>query len=77
MVSYHNGPVFTMPSAPLRKLSITPGDPFFLIVTWMGKEVHDVRAERPHPARLITPRGATPKIMVKTGRRVRTRKNAT
>jgi hypothetical protein len=74
LVSFHNGTTFTIPSKQLRELKVAPGQRFFLIITWVGREVSDIRAELPHPARPITPRGATPKIMVRSGRRLQTRK---
>ena len=74
LVRFHNGTTYAMPSAPLRELGLKPDERFILSITWEDGRVKDVKVERPHPKRPLTRKGATPKIMERTGRRVRTRR---
>ena len=74
LVSYHDGQTYTMPSQPLRKLGLKPADRFFVVVVWEGGRIREVRAERQPAARPMTRRPVVPKIMVRDGRRVQTRR---
>jgi len=74
LVAYHNGQTYSMPSEPLKKLLLAAGDPFFVIITWESGNIRDVRAERPAPRREDVRPVTMPKIMVKEGRRVQTRR---
>jgi hypothetical protein len=74
LVRFHNGSTFAIPAKPLRKLEIEPETRFLLIVTRVGKAIQDIRVERfaaPRPARQ---KSVTPKIMLKSGRRLITRR---
>ena len=74
IVRFHNGATFAIPAAPLKKLGVSPGDRFLLIVHRVGKRVKDIRVERIPEARPARPKGVTPKIMFKAGRRLITRR---
>lgn len=74
LVRFHNGSTFSIPAKPLRALGIEPSTRFLLIVTRLGKTVQDIRVEPFAEARPARPKRATPKFMIRTGRRLITRR---
>lgn len=73
LVRFHNGPTFAIPATALREMNIEPQARFIIIVKRLGKKIQGIRVE-PYPeARPARPRGATPKIMLRIGRRLITR----
>lgn len=74
VVRFHNGATYALPSEPLKKIGVKPKGRFVLIVTRVGGEVVDISVEPPPEARPPMPRRATPKVMVKDGRKLITRK---
>jgi hypothetical protein len=74
LVRFHNGSTFSIPAKPLKAIGVEPETKFLLIVTRLGKEVQGIRVERFAEARPPRPKGATPKIMLRAGRRLITRK---
>lgn len=74
LVRFHNGATFAIPSKPLKKLGIEPQTRFLLIVKRLGKKVQDIRVERFTEARPPRAKSMTPKIMLKEGRRLITRR---
>lgn len=74
LVRFHNGTTFAIPAAPLKKLGVKTDDRFLLIVQRVGKKVTDIRVEHAPEARPARPKGVTPKIMLKAGRRLITRR---
>jgi hypothetical protein len=74
IVRFHNGDTFALPSAPLQKAAIQPGGYFVMVVVRSGKQVVQVSVEPPPPPRLQLRPTAPTKVMVKTGRKVVTRK---
>lgn len=73
-IRFHDGTTYAIPSEPLRKLAVKEGGPFFVVTTWAGAMPIDMRVELPAPAREPTGRMRTPKMYVRDGRRLVTRK---
>jgi len=74
VVRFHNGLTYALPAEPMEKLDLKAGGRFVLLITRMGGEVADVRVEPPPQARPALPRQATPKVLVKDGRKLITRR---
>jgi hypothetical protein len=83
LVTYHgpraavrllDGTTYSMPADPLLRLGLAPGERFVIIATLVGKRITDLRVER-HEARPPRTQGALPKVYVRNGQGVRTRKN--
>ncbi len=73
-IRYVDGTSHSMPSEPLRKLGLVVGDMFMMIVEFRGKNVVNVRVERHGEARGAAPERAAPKIMVRDGMKITTRR---
>lgn len=74
VVRFHNGMTYAMPAEPMKKIGVEPGTRFVLLVTRSGGEVVGVRVERPPKARPALPEREQPKVLVKTGRKLITRR---
>lgn len=74
VVRFHNGTTYALPAEPLRKVGIQPQGRFVLLVTRVGGDVSDISVEPPPKARPPMPRRPTPKVMVKDGRKLITRR---
>jgi hypothetical protein len=74
LVRFHNGPTFAIPAEPLKRMNIEPQARFLIIVKRLGKTIQDIRVELPPKARPARPKGLTPKIMFRSGRRLITRR---
>lgn len=76
VVRFHNGATYSLPSKPLRKVGIEAGKRFVLLVTRRGGSVSDIRVEPPPRARPPTAPRPMPKVMVKSGRKLVTRRRS-
>lgn len=74
VVRFHDGTTYAIPAAPLKKIGVTPTQRFRLITVREGGEVRDVRVERMPEARPARQRATTPKVQVREGRKLTTRK---
>lgn len=68
------GMTYAMPSAPFIKTKLGPGDRFFLITKKVGGRVVEVRVEPPAAPKPALERRQTPKVYVKDGVRLTTRR---
>lgn len=74
-IRFIDGTTYAMAAEPLRKVGLVSGDMFILITEYRGREVAGVRVERQAPVRGGTPtERAAPKIMVRDGLKVTTRR---
>lgn len=73
-VVFVDGSMQTMPFEPLRKLGIVPGGRFFMVITYRGRNVVDVRVEVPADARPAAPPRPLPKVSVRVGMKTTTRR---
>lgn len=74
VVRFHDGTTYGIPSEALRRLGTAPGQRFVLVVTRVGGKITEVRVETVAEARpAMTARG-TPKVVVRDGRKLITRK---
>lgn len=74
VVRFHDGQSYSLPAQPLRRLDMKPDERFVMLVTRRGKAVTEVRIERPPKARPALSRGAMPKVVVRDGKKLVTRK---
>lgn len=75
-IRFHDGQTYGMPSEPLRKAGIAEGGTFFVVTTWVGKVPVESRVEPPSAPRGRAEKRTTPKVMVKDGAKLVTRKPA-
>jgi hypothetical protein len=73
-IRFIDGSTYSMPSEPLRKLGVAPGGMFLLITEYRGRDVVSVRIELQGEARGAAPGRAQPKVMVRTGLKLTTRR---
>lgn len=74
VVRFHDGMTYAIPSAPLKKIGVTPEQRFMLVITRVAGDVRDVRVEPLARARPARQRRALPKVVVKDGKKLITRK---
>ena len=74
LIRFHNGPTFAIPAKSLREMDIKPQTRIIIIIKRLGKKIQDIRVESYPEARPARPKGATPKIMLRAGRRLITRR---
>lgn len=75
MVRFPGTLAFSMPADDFRRLGITEGQHFVLIVRRLRGAVLERPRIEPHaPARPVIDRKATPKVMVRDGRKLATRR---
>lgn len=74
VVRFHDGLTHAIPAKPLRKLDIQPEQLFMLIITRVAGDVRDVRVEPIADARPAQHAATTPKVVVRQGRKLITRK---
>jgi hypothetical protein len=74
VVRFHNGMTYALPAEPLKKVGVEADGKFVIIITRVGGDVAEIRVEQPSEARPALPRRLTPKVVVKTGRKLITRK---
>jgi len=74
VVRFHNGTTYALPAEPMKKVGIKKGGRFVLLVTRSAGNVVEVRIEPPPRARPPLPRRPTPKVVVKDGRKLITRR---
>lgn len=74
VVRFHDGKTYGIPAAPLKKIGIAPQERFFLIVVRLEGNVQEVRVERPPPARPPRAAQAMPKVVMRDGKKLTTRK---
>jgi len=73
-IRFIDGTSYSMPSEPLRKIGVKPGGMFLLITEYRGRDVVSVRVELQGEARGAAPGRAQPKVMVRTGLKLTTRR---
>lgn len=74
VVRFHDGTTYAIPSQPLRKISVKPEERFVMMITRVAGKVQEVRVEplaEARPARIMR---AMPKVVVKDGKKLITRK---
>lgn len=73
-IRFLDGAVYAMPSDRFTSLALVPGNMFILVTEYQGKRVAGVRVERQAEARGAAPEREQPKIMVRSGLKVTTRR---
>lgn len=73
-IRFHDGTTYTMPADPLIRLGVPEKGTFFVVTAWVGKEPVDSRIELPAPSRPAGEKRDTPKIVVRDGRKLITRR---
>lgn len=73
-VRFIDGSTYSMPSVPLRKLGLVPGGLFILVIDYRGRDITNVRVELQKEARGASPLRAIPKVMVRDGLKLTTRR---
>jgi hypothetical protein len=73
-VRFVDGSTYSMPSEPLRKLGIAPGGMFILVTEYRGRDIVSVRVELQGEARGSAPARMQPKVMVRDGLKLTTRR---
>jgi len=74
LIRFFDGMAYAMPSAPLQQLGLSEGTRFMLIVVWQGRRPIDVHVEPIAPGRPALDRRGTPKVYVRNGQRLATRR---
>lgn len=74
IVRFHDGMTYGLPAAPFRRLGIAQEGHFTLVIRRAGKTIVEIRVEPLARARPSRPRQATPKVYLRNGRRLATRK---
>lgn len=75
-IRFHDGQTYGMPAESLRSAGIPEGGMFFMVTTWVGKVPVESHVEAPSAPRAPMDKRSTPKIMVRDGSKVVTRKPA-
>lgn len=73
-VTLMSGMTYSVPAGPFRAAQIAQGDRFIMETTRVASRVMDVRVMKPHAARPALDRRQTPKVYVRDGTRVATRR---
>jgi hypothetical protein len=73
-IRYIDGTTYAMPAAPLQKLGLLPEETFVLVIEWSGRNPVSVTAERRPEARGAAPARSQPKVMVRRGLKLTTRR---
>lgn len=76
-VRWIDGKLGTLPAgavAAFQRVGIIPGDSFALVTVFRGREVVDVRVERTSARPAIVSRDALPKVMMRDGLKLTTRR---
>lgn len=74
LVRFHDGTSYSIPAAPLKKIGVQSEQRFMLVVTRVNGSVKEYRVEPmalPRPPRAAS---AMPKVVVRSGRKMVTRK---
>lgn len=74
IVRFHDGASYSIPSAPLKKIGVKAGDRFRMIVVRIQGAVQDIRVESMPEARPPMQPRAMPKVVVRDGKKLTTRK---
>lgn len=73
-IRLHDGTTYAMASEPLLAIGVPEGGSFLIVTSWLGKTPTNVIVERHHEARpSLGRRPTTPKIVVRSGRKMITR----
>lgn len=73
-IRFIDGTSYSMPSAPLQKIGVKPGGMFMLVTEYRGRDIVSVRVELQGEARGAAPTRAQPKVMVRDGLKLTTRR---
>ncbi len=74
VVRLADGRILTMPAEPLRKIGVAAQQRFVLVTIYSGRDVVDVRVERAAEARPKIEGRPMPKVYVREGLKVATRR---
>jgi hypothetical protein len=74
LVRFHDGGTYAIPAAPLKKIGIAPKQRFRMLVIRDRGKVLDVRVEPLPEARPSRPEQSMPKVQMRNGRKLTTRK---
>ena len=74
LVRFHDGVAYSLPAAPLKKIGVEPQQRFRLIVVRLRGKVQEVRVEPMAAARPARPAQGMPKVVLRDGRKLTTRK---
>lgn len=74
IVRFHDGASYSIPSAPLKKIGIDPGERFRMLIIRVSGAVQDIRVERMPEARPPMQPRSMPKVVVRDGKKLTTRK---
>lgn len=74
LIRFFDGMSYAMASAPLRQLGVAEGTRFMLVIVWQGRRPIDVHVENIAPGRPALDRRGTPKVYVRTGQKLATRR---
>lgn len=74
VVRFLDGQAYGLPAELMRRLEITPGERFVMEVVRVGRDVVDVRVERAPVTRPALGRMLTPKVQVRDGKKLTTRR---
>lgn len=69
-----DGLTYAMPAEPLTKLGLKVDDTFMLVIEWVGRVPNSVRVELRSQARGPAAKRAQPKVMVRDGLKITTRR---
>lgn len=73
-IRFHDGMTYAMAAEPLRQLSLAEGARFMLVVLWQGRRPVSVHVEPIAPGRPGLERRGTPKVYVRDGQKLATRR---
>ena len=73
-VKFTDGQSHTMPSDPFRRLGLAEQERFLMVTTFVGRDVRDVRVERVPDARPMVAGRPVPKVYMRDGLKVATRR---
>lgn len=74
VVRFHNGQSYGMPAAPLKKIGVKEGERFRLVTIRLSGVVQDIRVERLAAPRPPRAKQEMPKVVMRDGRKLTTRK---
>lgn len=74
IVRFHDGASYSIPSKALKKIGVKPGDRFRLIIIRLSGAIQDIRVETMPEARPPMRPRAMPKVVMREGRKLTTRK---
>lgn len=74
LVRFHDGTAYSIPADPLKKIGVEPEQRFLLLITRVNGVVREYRVEALAPPRPPRPGSVMPKVVVRDGKKMTTRK---